>query len=58
MAATVSNNDMQLLLLYRGWVLFTGLRQQLLAESPAQALPIDVLNGESSNAELPDNVFM
>ncbi|DBA89734.1 hypothetical protein WJX79_003529 [Trebouxia sp. C0005] len=29
----------------RGWVLFTGLRQQLLAESPAQPLPIDVLNG-------------
>jgi len=49
---------MQLLLLYRGWVLFTGLRQQLLAESPAQALPIDVLNGESSNAELSGNTFM
>jgi len=51
-------SDMQLLLLYRGWVLFTGLRQQLLAESPAQPLPIDVLNGESSNAELPGNMFM
>lgn len=29
----------------RGWVLFTGLREQLLAESPPQTLPIDVLNG-------------
>ncbi len=51
-------SDMQLLLLYRGWVLFSGLRQQLLAESPAQPLPIDVLNGECSNAELPGNAFM
>jgi hypothetical protein len=51
-------SDKQLLLPYRGWVLFTGLRQQLLAESPAQPLPIDVLNGESSNAELPGKVLM
>lgn len=29
----------------RGWVLFTGLRNQLLSQSPAQPLPIDVLNG-------------
>lgn len=32
--------------LCRGWVLFSGLREQLLAESPAQPLPIDVLNGK------------
>ncbi len=51
-------SDLQLLLLCRGWVLFTGLRQQLLAESPAQPLPIDVLNGESSNAEIPGNALM
>ena len=37
---------------YRGWVLFTGLRQQLLAESPAQALPIDVLNGNPGCGKL------
>lgn len=31
----------------RGWVLLTGLRDQLVASSPPQALPIDVLNGMS-----------
>ena len=29
----------------RGWVVFAGLRDQLVAQSPPQALPIDVLNG-------------
>lgn len=29
----------------RGWVVFTGLRDRLVASSPPQQLPIDVLNG-------------
>lgn len=29
----------------RGWVVFQGLRDQLVAQSPPQTLPIDVLNG-------------